>query len=63
MAQAFPAFTIPLAGWAIEGVGLTMTVVVIAIGAQVAGLLMTLLPAWTHLDDTAPGSAEVTVAA
>jgi MFS family permease len=62
-AQAFPAFTIPLAGWAIEGVGLTSTVVIIAIGAQVTGLLMSLLPAWAHLDDTAPKTAEVAIAA
>jgi MFS family permease len=63
MAQAFPAFTIPLAGWAIEGVGLTTTVLIIAVGAQVAGLLLTVLPAWAHLDDTAPQTAEGAVAA
>jgi MFS family permease len=62
-AQAFPAFTIPLAGWAIESVGLTSTVVIIAIGAQVTGLVMSLLPAWAHLDDTAPKTAEVAIAA
>jgi hypothetical protein len=63
MAQAFPAFTIPLAGWAIEGVGLTTTVLIIAVGAQVAGLLLTALPAWAHLDDSAPQTAEGAVAA
>jgi MFS family permease len=63
MAQAFPALTIPLAGWLIERAGVTSTVIVLAIGAQIAGLLMALLPAWAHLDDTVVKTAEVAAAA
>jgi len=61
MAQMFPAFTIPLAGWMIERFDLTPTVFILAAGAQIANLLMARLPVWDRLDETA--NREVAVAA
>jgi MFS family permease len=53
MAQMFPAFTIPLAGWMIEKIDLTPTVLILASCALVANLLLARLPVWDRLDETA----------
>ncbi|HEX5166020.1 MAG TPA: MFS transporter, partial [Thermomicrobiales bacterium] len=61
MAQMFPAFTIPLAGWMIERIDLTPTVLILASGAQIANLLLARLPVWDRLDETANREVAVPV--
>jgi MFS family permease len=54
VSQIFPPATILLAGLLIEGIGLRATAIILAIGAQVTGIAIALLPVWRRLDETAP---------
>ena len=56
VSQLFPPMTIPLAGLMIEQFGISSTVIVFTIGALGSGIVLSLLPVWRRLDESAPAA-------
>jgi predicted MFS family arabinose efflux permease len=54
IAQLMPAIMIPLTGLVIQHISLHAAIWILAIGALVAGAALSVMPVWTHLDDTRP---------
>jgi MFS family permease len=54
VSQVFPPATILLTGLMVEQFGLRTTVIALAIGAQVTGIAIAILPVWRRLDETTP---------